>query len=198
MLAGTEQDRPHRKMQLVDQRGAQILANGGHAAPEAHVTAACGGLCLLQGGVYALGDKTEFGAPRHPDRRPRVMRQHEDGRVIWRLVTPPALPAVVRPRAPDGTEHVAAKDPRADSGKALLRNAVIDSRLPAVFAVHLPPNARVEEPLHQLGATNAERLLKILARPGALAVDGDREALGATCRRHDSARSIHFFTTGAL
>src|SRR6266853_1818447 len=114
--------------------------------------------------------------------RPPVMRQHEDGRVIRRLVAPPPLPAVVGPRAPDRTEHVAPEDPGADSGKALLRNSVVDSRLPIAVAVHLPPQARVEEPLHQLGAPDAERILEILVRPGAVAVDGNREALDAEFR----------------
>src|SRR5438105_6200964 len=77
-----------------------------------------------------------------------VMRQHEDGRVIRRLVAPPALPAVVRPRASDRTEHVAPKNPGADSGKTLLRDPVIHSRFAVVMAVHRPPYAQGEEPLH--------------------------------------------------
>src|SRR5437879_7892942 len=113
------------------------------------------------------------------------MRQHEDGRVIRRLVAPPALSALVRPRAPDWTEHVAPENPGTDSGKALLRDSVVDSRLPIGMAVHLPPYACIEEPLHQLGAPDAERILEILVRPGTVAVDGNREALDAESRlRH--------------
>src|SRR5712692_1496490 len=135
-------------MQLVNQGGAQILPNSGYAATEADVAAArCSGR-LLQSGVNVFGDKAKLRTSRHPKRRPRVMRQHEDGRVIRRLVAPPALPAVVRPRASDRTEHVAPKNPGADSGKALLRNSVIDPRLSIVITVHLPPYTCVEEPLH--------------------------------------------------
>src|SRR6266849_10784021 len=126
-------------MQLVNQSGTQILPNSGCAATEADVAAAgCSGR-LFQSGVNAFGDKAKLRTSRHPERRPRVMRQHEDGRVIRRLVAPPPLPAVVRPRAPDRTEHVAPEDPGTDSGKALLRDSVIDSRLSIVMAVHLPP-----------------------------------------------------------
>src|SRR5882762_11391651 len=126
-------------MQLVDQGGAQILPNSGYAATEADVAAARCSARLLQSGLNAFGDKAKLRTSRHPKRRPRVMRQHEDGRVIRRLIAPPALPAVVRPRASDRTEHVATENPGTDSGKALLRNSVIDPRLPLVMAVHPPP-----------------------------------------------------------
>jgi hypothetical protein len=33
--------------------------------------------------VNAFGDKAKLRTSRHPKRRPRVMRQHEDGRVIY-------------------------------------------------------------------------------------------------------------------
>src|SRR5881275_1919123 len=129
-------------MQLINQGSAQILPNSCYAATDADVAAArCSGR-LLQSGVNALGHKAKLRTPRHPKRRPRVMRQHEDGRVIRRLFAPPALPAVVRPRASNRTEHVAPKNPSTDSGKALLRNPVIDSRFAVVIAAHRPPYAR--------------------------------------------------------
>src|SRR5260370_36274216 len=171
-------------MQLVNQGGAQILPYSGYAATEADVAAARSSGGLLQSGVHATSDKAKLRSSRHPERRPLVMCQHEDGRVIRRLVAPPALPAVVRPRASDRTEHVAPKNPGADSGKALLRNSVIDPRLSIVIAVHLPPYTCVEEPLHQLRAPDAERILEILVRPGTVAVDGNREALDAEFRHY--------------
>src|SRR5713101_9809079 len=122
-------------MQLVNQGGAQILPNSGYAATEADVAAVCCSGRLLQNGVNAVGHKAKLRTPRHPKRRPRVMRQHEDGRVIRRLVAPPALPAVVRPRASNRTEHVVSENPGTDSGKALLRDSVIDSRLSIAMAV---------------------------------------------------------------
>src|SRR5712692_9991713 len=135
MLPGTEQDRSDGEMQLVNQAGAQIPPNSGYAATEADVAAARGSARLLQSGVNAFGDKAKLRTSRHPERRPRVMRQHEDGRVIRRPVAPPALPTVVRPRTSDRTEHVAPENPGTDSRKALLRNSVIDPRLSIVITV---------------------------------------------------------------
>src|SRR5271155_3553791 len=123
-------------MQLVNQGGAQVLANGGYAAAEADVTAArCNGR-LLQSGLNTFRHKAKLRTSGHPERCPRVMREHEDGRVIRRVVAPPTLPAVVRPRASHRTEHVAPKNPSTDSCKPLLGHCVIDSRLPVVIAMH--------------------------------------------------------------
>ena len=92
------------------------------------------------------------------------------------------MPSVVRPRPANRTEHVAPENPGTDSGKALLGNPVVDPRLATVKALHLSPHARGEEPLHQLGAPDAERILEILVRPSTVAVDGNREALDAEFR----------------
>ena len=156
--------------------GAQILPDRRHAAAQPDVAAARRVPRLLERGVDAVGDEPELRAALHRERRARVMRQHEDGRVIRGLVTPPALPALVRPRAADGTEHVAPEDPGADPVEALRRQVVVHARLAVFVAVHPLPGARVEEPVEHLRAADSERVLEILARPGAEPVDGDREA----------------------
>src|SRR5690349_11625098 len=115
----------------------------------------------------------ELRPARHLQRRARVMRQYEHRYVIRRLVAPPALPVLVRPGAPDRTEHVAPENPGADALEPLCRDAVVYAGFAAVFPVHAAPCARMEKPLHQLGAPDAERILQILVRAGAVAVDGD-------------------------
>src|SRR5215210_6071900 len=171
-------------MQLDNQPRAEILPNCGHAAAEAHIFAAGRSARLLQSGVYAFRDKAKLGTARHPKRRARVMCQYEEGRVIRRLVAPPAFPAVVRPRTSNRTEHVAAKDPGTDPGKALLRNSIVDSRLSIVMAVHVPPYACVEEPLHQFSTPDAERIPDILVRSSTITIDGYCEAINAELRHY--------------
>ena len=53
----------------------------------------------------------------------------------------------------------------------MLRHSVIDSGLAIVIAMHPPPDTGVEEPLHQVIAADAERVLEILVRPGTVPVD---------------------------
>src|SRR5207302_10273736 len=130
-------------------------------------------------GVNALGDEAKLRAALHLERRARVMREDEHGRVVRWLLAPPAAPALVGPGPAHRPEHIAPEDPRADASKALLRHGVVGPRLALAQVLHLAPEARGEEPLHQLGTAHAERVLQTLVRPGAEAVDGDREALHA-------------------
>src|SRR5207248_9685141 len=97
MLARAQQDGSNGEMQLVNQGSAQILPDRGHATTEAYVAGARCISRLFQSGVNTFGDKTKLRASLHRERRPRVMRQDEDGHVIRRLGAPPALPTIVRP-----------------------------------------------------------------------------------------------------
>src|SRR3954469_10178234 len=100
-------------MQLVDQTGAQILSNGGYAAAKADIQSIrCSGR-LLERCLNASGNEAKLGTSSHSERRTRIMRKHEDRRVIRRLVAPPAFPVLVRPRATNRAEHVAPQDPGA-------------------------------------------------------------------------------------
>ena len=175
LFTGAHEHRPDDQMQLVDVAGAQILPDGGHAATEAHVAAAGSRFRLFQCGLDAVGDEEEICAALHPDGFARMMREYIDRRVIRRFFTPPALPALIRPRAADGAEHIAPENPGADILEAFFRDAVIDAGLAALAALHLDPGAGMEEPIHHLRAAHAERILQILIRPGSKAVDGNRE-----------------------
>src|SRR5689334_8479651 len=106
MLTGTKQNRSHREVQLIDQAGSEILANSRYTASQAHVAITRCSARLLQGGVHAFGDEVKLGTPRHPEGGSRVMREHEHRGVIRRFIAPPALPAIVWPRASYRPEHV--------------------------------------------------------------------------------------------
>src|SRR3954462_8304596 len=98
--------------------------------------------------MNALGDEAELGAALHAQRCPLVVREHEDRHVIWRLVAPPALPVLVRPRAANGTEHVSSEYPRSNSLERLLGNPIVYAGLTLTDCIHLLPHSCVEEPLH--------------------------------------------------
>ena len=113
------------------------------------------------------------------ERRSRVVREHEDRHVIRRLFAPPPSPALVRPRAADGPEHVAAEDPGADPGEAPCRHLVVHVRFAALFALHPAPRPGREDPVEELQTADPERVLEVLVRPGAVAVERHGEALDA-------------------
>ncbi len=99
------------------------------------------------------------------------MGQDEDGSVIRRLRSPPPFPAVIGPGSADGTEHVAAEDPGTDSVQTLRRDFIVDPRFAAFVAMHPLPGPGMEKPLHQAGPADAERMLQILMRSGAVAIE---------------------------
>ena len=72
----------------------------------------------------------------------------------------------------DGLRALKTQGTHIDAGQALLRESTIDTHLSIVMTVHSLPRARLEEPLHQLGATDAERILQTLIRPGTVAIQG--------------------------
>src|SRR5262249_52581525 len=98
MLAAAEQHGPQREGQPIDETGPKILTDRRHAPANAHVAAARSGACLLERGLDAPGDETKLGAACHLEGRPRMMGEHEHRCVIGRLIAPPALPTLIRPR----------------------------------------------------------------------------------------------------
>src|SRR5258708_2984926 len=110
------------------------------------------------------------GASRHLERRPRVMGEHKNRRVIGRLVTPPAFPTVIRPGSSHGAEHIPAENISADSYEAPRRDIVVDAGLTIFTTVHPLPGARRKEPVKHLEPANSQRILKILPRPRALTI----------------------------
>src|SRR5262245_28332712 len=120
--------------------------------------------------MNAAGHEPEFRSALHRERRTRVMRQNEDGRVIRRLLSPPPLPAVVRPGTSNRTEHVSSEDPGADAGEAPRRHLVVGARFAPLAPVHPLPGLRAKEPVEQLLAADAQRMLEILVRARAESV----------------------------
>ena len=171
VLACTEQDGRDGQVHLVDKGSPQILPDCGYAAAQSDVEAVRRMPRLLERGVNTFGDKMKHGAALHGDWRSRVMSQDEDRRVIRWLVTPPALPAVIQPRTPDGAEHVSTENPGADPCETLRRNRVVCAGFAVVASVHLAPGPRVEEPVKQCRTADSERVLQILTRSSTIPVD---------------------------
>src|SRR5215208_6959878 len=90
--------------------------------------------------------------------------------VRW-IGSPPAFPLVVRPDSAHRSEHVAAHDPGAEILERAYREVVVDAGRPAISPQDVPlEGAGWNEPLVQLFAAAAERLLTALVGAGAEAV----------------------------
>src|SRR5205807_4866647 len=119
----------------------------------------------------------------HLYRRTRVVREHEHGVVVRRVVAPPPFPLVVAPWAPNRAEHVAPHHRGADAGIALGDEVVVDTHLAAtVHPKHAPPGAGLEDPFVQTGPTDSERVVPPLVGSGAVPVQRHREVVHAYLR----------------
>jgi hypothetical protein len=102
------------------------------------------------------------GAALHLNRRAWMVRENKYRFVIRRIVTPPALPLVIGPWAADRPEHIASQDPRADPVRRARRKIIVNARRAVLTALHPLKRARGDEPLMQVFATNAQRIIEAL------------------------------------
>src|SRR5262245_13002025 len=179
MLARAQQNRGDRKVHLVAQTAPQIVPDGGNAAANADILAAGGFKGTLERGFDAIRDKVKSGAASHRDRWPWIVREHEDGNVIGRVVAPPAFPGLVRPGPTDGPEHVSPQDPGADIGHAACRKIVVGTGRSIPLAEHGLKRAGRDKPSMQRLAAHAQRVLEALLGACTVAVERYRKALHA-------------------
>jgi len=168
-----EHDRGQGEMQLIDQPGAKILTRRLDATADLHVATIGGLFRPVQRRLDTVGHEDEGGAAFHLDRIARMVRQHEGRRVIGRIVAPPALPALVRPRTADRPEHIAAEDERAEPVHRTICVGLIDAVRAPVLTDHCLEHARTEHPLVQFQPAFAERIFKALLRPCSETVERD-------------------------
>src|SRR5207244_3357462 len=100
-----------------------------------------------------------------------MVRQHKNGRVIGRVVSPPALPGIIFPRSADGTEHVSTQDPCPDTLQRLSGKVIVDAVAAAGLALHLVKDLSFLKPRMQLEAANAKRVLQILSKSRAKSIE---------------------------
>src|SRR5690242_15236773 len=108
MFASTEKGGRDREVDFVDEACGEILANGCGASADSNVLALGRLLRAGERGVDAFGDEVEGGSALHRDGCTSMVRQHEDGYVVRRVLALPSFPVVIGPRPSRRPEHVAA------------------------------------------------------------------------------------------
>src|SRR5580700_2508536 len=106
-----------------------------------------------------------------------MVGEDEDGCVIRRVFAPPAFPGVVGPGSTNGAEHVSTQNPGSDIGETAGGKVVIDAGCAAVTSMDSLKCFGGEEPLVQGESADAERVGEVLMGAGAVAVEGEGEAL---------------------
>src|SRR5258705_4326781 len=170
-LTTAEQDRRDRDVHLVDEPRLEILSYRGGASADLDIEVARGLPGAAERILNSARDEMKDGPALHRDRVARVARQHKHRRMIGRILPPPAAPLVVGPGPAHRAEHVGAHDIGTDAFPEALGKIVVGTRRPARFPVYLAKRARADVPAVQLLTTDAEWVLKGLARTGAVPVE---------------------------
>ena len=145
--AAAKQHRDDVQLQLVDESGRQVLVDDVGAAADEDVLVAGGLPRLLQGGLDAIGDEGERRV-REGQRLPLVVGEDEDRLVEGRVVTPPALPRIVAPRAAAGRAELApTHDLGADVRVLLPHHGAAGVLLAALQAGGLAPRPQPDQPV---------------------------------------------------
>src|ERR1700704_3881375 len=103
----------------------------------------------------------------HLDRRPRIVCQHEYRCVKDGIVTPPASPILVGPRAALWSKFVAAHDLGTDARSPVAGEGFVDTGTSARLAMHLAERASVQEPVEEPASGMSEWLFEGLSLTGA-------------------------------
>src|ERR1041385_5638485 len=123
-------------MHLIDKTRTKKLTDRSDATTNADVSAVRGGFRLPQSCFNPFSDEMKLGAPGHLQWRASVVRQDKHRSVIRRFVTPPTFPVLVRPRSTNWAKHVAAENPRSNSGEPLFGHLAINAGFSVFFAMH--------------------------------------------------------------
>src|SRR4051794_6186142 len=157
-------------LDLVDDSGGQILVDDLSAAADEDVLSVGRLPRLLERRLDAIGDEREGGVGEG-QRLPLVVGDDEDRLVEGRVLAPPARPRIVAPGTATGrTELPAPHDLGADVRVFLVDNRAADVLLAALLAVRLAPRLELDDPVVELFAPLAERVLLALVGPGDVAV----------------------------
>src|SRR4051794_443397 len=174
-LAPSEQDGRKREVQFIDQAGLQILANCRNATANLDVASSRGVACALERGVDTVRDEVERGAALHYDRLAGMVRQDERRSVIGRIVSPPALPAVVQPFPAHRTEHVPPKDEGTEAVHRAVGKGFVHALRATALAEHGLKRLRSEEPAVKFLPALSQRILKTLFRARSEPIQGYRK-----------------------
>ena len=132
----------------------------------------------LERRLDAVGDEVERRAALHLDRRARVVGEHEDrarGRADCRPTSPSRSSSGQAPRTGPNMLRPRIQAPTFSKPRAAKSSSIAGRA--AVLAEHLLEGAGRDEPVVQRLAADAERILEALVRPGAVAVERDRECV---------------------
>ncbi len=165
-------------MQFIDESLPKVLPDCRRSSSDSDVLSVGGIASSFKCDANPVGNEMKCRASLHDEWRTRMMSEHENLRMVNRVLTPPSPPALIRPGTAHWPEHISAHNPGANIVEAARGKVVVDSPTLSVFAseqVRLK-RARRERPSMKGSSADTKRVLQALIRACAKAVNRNGEA----------------------
>jgi hypothetical protein len=153
------------------------LPDCGRSASDSDILSVGGNASLFKRDANPVGNEMKGRASLHYEWRTRMISEHENLRMIYRVITPPTPPALIKLGTAHWPEHISAHNPSTNIVEAPRGKVVVDPGL-SVFAskVLRLKRASSERPSMKGSSANTKRVLQALVRTCAKAVNRNGEA----------------------
>jgi hypothetical protein len=151
---------------------AKILLDDMDTATHANIFACGGSPGEIKSDGGTLRHEVKSRSAVHDKRWARVVREHEDGDVIHRVLAPPTPPALVRPWATNRPEHVSVKNPGSNILKAASGKIIINARFSAIVTEQvLLKCSGGDRPTMQRSTAHTQWMMDVLVRASTKTVE---------------------------
>jgi hypothetical protein len=162
-LTGAEQDWRYGDVHLIDKAVAKILLDDIDSATNANIFASGGFPGALKSDGSTFRHEVKCRSAVHDKWWARVVREHEYGDVIHRVLAPPTPPALVRPWTANRPKHISAEDPCADVLETSSGELIVYASFPAISTKQLLLNGSSgDQPTMKRSAANAQWIVDVL------------------------------------
>ena len=120
-------------MQLIDQSLPKVLPDGRRSSSDSDILSVGGITSSLKCDANPVRNEMKCRASLHHKGRTSVMSEHENLRMVNRVLTPPSSPALIRPGTAHWPKHISAHNPGTNIVEAARGKVVVNPGL-SVFA----------------------------------------------------------------
>jgi hypothetical protein len=159
-------------MQFIYQSLPKVLPDGRRSASDPDILSVGGIASPFKCGANPVSNEMKGRASLHYEWRTGMIREHENLRMVNRVLTPPSPPALIRPGTAHWPEHISAHDPGANIAEAARGKVVVNPGL-SVFASEQLRLKRAggERPFMKGRSAGSQRVFQALIRACAKAVN---------------------------
>src|SRR5476651_1665200 len=165
-------------MQFIDQSFPKVLPDCRHSASDSDILSVGGIASSFKRDANPVSNEMEGRASLHYKWRTRMISEHENLRMVNRVLTPPSSPALIRPGTAHWPKHISAHNPGTNIVETARGKVVVNPAGLSVFASEQLrlKRASSERPSVKGSSANSKRVLQALIRACAKAVNRNGEA----------------------